>query len=61
MANLLVRMRIVGAGSDPVHLEIGPLDVGCVVVDRAQESGEDIAGTRSRLKRVFGLAENESF
>ena len=30
-------------------------------VDRAQESGEDIAGTRSRLKRVLGLHEDESF
>ncbi|MHB8901430.1 MAG: DUF4838 domain-containing protein [Thermoguttaceae bacterium] len=30
-------------------------------VDRAQEWGEDIPGTRARLKKIFGLAENESF
>jgi len=30
-------------------------------VDRPRESREDIAGARSRLKRVFGLAEGESF
>lgn len=30
-------------------------------VDRPRESREDIAGARSRLKRVLGLAESESF
>ncbi len=29
-------------------------------VDRAQEHREDIAGARSRIKKVFGLAEDES-
>ncbi len=30
-------------------------------VDRAQEWGEEIPGTRSRLKKIFGVGETESF
>ena len=30
-------------------------------IDRPRESGEDVAGARQRLKKAFGLAEDETF